>query len=379
MAEDPQAAGEQRLAARHLLQHPLTVAEADPELFTLIRRHEEQLDRWFTQRLGYRLQVSADTARLSKIGWVSDRPLRTHSGRAFHHLEYVLLVLTLAATIAGPAVVSLRDLVDRVRSAAADGSIDLDDDATQRRAQVAVLKWMIDHGLAEELHHRIDDYKENAEADAVLRTRPDRIAMVPLGAVHGLTDSTSAEEMLAAADRRASLRAWLRARLVEDPVLYRDDLDDDEWDELRRRRGEDARLLEEMFGLTLEARAEGVAAIDHDGRLSAIRFPASGTVGHAALLFIAALHDRGLDGWITDESATELLAELSHPHRSRWKGDLVARPDLLLGDIRELLVSLRLAEARSAPTPGVRLLPGAARFREVVERPAGAGEQMELL
>ncbi len=79
MAEDPQAAGEQRLAARHLLQHPLTVAEADPELFTLIRRHEEQLDRWFTQRLGYRLQVSADTARLSKIGWVSDR-LRKRCG-----------------------------------------------------------------------------------------------------------------------------------------------------------------------------------------------------------------------------------------------------------------------------------------------------------
>lgn len=380
MAEDPHLHAEQRLAARHLLQHPLTVAEADADVFRIVRRHEERLDRWFTQRLGYRLQVTADTARLSKLGWVPDRPLRTTSGRPFHQLEYVLLALTLASTIAGPGVVSLRDLVDKVRSAAVDASVDLADDGTQRRAQVTVLRWMIDHGLAEELHDRVDAYKDDADADAVLRTRPERIALLPLPVLHGLAGDASAEDLLAAADRRGEARrTWLRARLVEDPVLYRDDLDDDEWDELRRRRGEDARLLEEMFGLVLEARAEGTAAIDPDGHLSATRFPATGTVGHAALLFIAAVHERAAGDWLPTDTAVELVAELAEPHRRRWKADLAERPDLLFERVRDLLVSLRLAAERPAPAPAVRLLPGAARFRVVVERRPGDGEQLELL
>ncbi len=379
MAEDPHAAAEQQLAARHLLQHPLTLAEADPDAFRIVRRHEEQLDRWFTQRLGYRLQVTADTARLSKLGWVPDRPLRTGSDRPFHQLEYVVLALTLAATIAGPAVVSLRDLVDKVRSAAADASVDLADDGIQRRAQVSVLRWMIDHGLAEELHDRVDAYKDDAEADAVLRTRPDRIALLPLPVLHGLTAATTADDLLAAADRRSARRTWLRARLVEDPVLYRRDLDDEEWDELRRRRGDDARFLEEMFGLVLEARAEGAAAIDPDGRLSAVRFPATGTVGHAALLFIAALHDRHRGKWVPEAAAVAVVDDLSAPHRRRWKADLADRPDLLLERVCDLLASLRLGERREDPEPAVRLLPGAARFRVIVERQPGGAEQLELL
>lgn len=379
MAEDPQAPGEQQLAARHLLQHPLTVAEAEPDLFRLIRRHEDELDRWFTQRLGYRLRVTADTARLAKLGWVSDRPLRTTSSRAFSHQEYVTLVLTLAATIAGPAVVSLRDLVDKVRAASADASIELADDGTQRRAQVTVLRWMVGQGLAEELHDQVDAYKEDAEADAVLRTKPERIALLPLPVLNGIAETPTPDRFLAAADRRESLRTWMRVRLVEEPVLYRSDLGDSEWEELRRRRGDDARYLEEMFGLELEARAEGVASIDPEGRLSGIRFPAVGTVGHAALLFIATCCDRGLTDWLDQASAVELLVELSGPHRKRWRSDLLERPELLCTEVTELLESLRLAETRIYPEPAVRLLPGAARFRVVIEREAGRGEQLGLL
>jgi hypothetical protein len=142
---DPQAAVDRRVAARHLVQRPLTCAEHDPDVFRLIRRHEAELDRWFTQRLGYRLHVDADTARLFKSGVVVDhRPLRTGSGRGLHQLEYVLLALVLASTAAGPAIISLRDLVDDVRSAAAEAGIALTGDAGERRALVAVLRWMID-------------------------------------------------------------------------------------------------------------------------------------------------------------------------------------------------------------------------------------------
>ena len=200
--------------------------------------------------------------------------------------ECVLLALALASTAAGPAVISLRDLVNEIRSAAAEADIDLVGDATERRAIVSVLRWMIANGLAAELHDRVDAYAEDSNADAVLRMRPDRIALLPLPALVGAAD---AEALLDRAERRSPLRQWMRCRLVEDPVLYREDLDDNEWTELRRRLGEEGRMLAEMFDLALESRAEGVAAIDRDGELTDRRFPTTGTEGHAALLLIAEL------------------------------------------------------------------------------------------
>src|SRR5690606_2779494 len=103
---DPQAAIELRIAARRLLRRPLTCREHDPDVFALIRRHETQLDRWFTQRLGYRLHVDGDTARLFKSGYVpAGRPLQATTERDFTRLEYVILGLVLATTVAGPEVV----------------------------------------------------------------------------------------------------------------------------------------------------------------------------------------------------------------------------------------------------------------------------------
>jgi len=369
---DPQATLELRECARHLIQRPLMCKEHDPDLFRLLRRHETDLDRWFTQRLGYRLHIDADTARLFKMGAVpAQRPLRTRTGRAFLPLEYALLALVLGSTAAGPAVISLRDLVHQVRSAAGEAGVVVDDSPATRRALVAVLQWMIAHGLAAELHAGVDAYAGDAGADAVLRIRPDRIALVALPTLVG---ASSADELLARAERRDAARQWMRCRLVEEPVLYRSDLSEAEWAELRRRLGEEARLLEEMFGLTLEARGEGVAAIDPPGAFAAQRFPTTGTVGHAALLLIEALRSHAAIAieW------TELvghLEDLVATHRRGWSKDLVAAPERLARQVVELLVELRLAERTEVPAPaaedgsasgdarsGIRLLPAAGRF-----------------
>ncbi|MDA8316736.1 MAG: TIGR02678 family protein [Actinomycetota bacterium] len=359
MAADPQAAVERRAAARHLLLHPLTCKEHDPDTFRLIRRHEAVLGHWFAQRLGYRLQVTADTARLSKATYVPERrPLRTSTGRPLHQLELVTLVLVLGATIAGPPVVSLRDLVDLVRSVAAEAEVSLPADATGRRAFVTSLRWMIDQGLASELHARVDAYVEDEDADAVLQLVPDRIAMLPLPAMSAFGD---AEELCARPARQDALRQWLRSRLVEDPVLYRDDLTEDEWGELRRRIGEEERYLEEMFGLLLEVRSEGVAAIDPAGSLSGRAFPAGGTVGHAALLLIEALRGASPCGpataplheqWWTLEEIAAQLQPLCVAHATRWANDLVQSPDRLARAVVDLLLDVRLAEERGGGPPG---------------------------
>lgn len=369
MSDDPQAPAERRQAARHLLAHPFVCSEQAPEMFRLIRRHEVELDRWFTQRLGYRLHVASDTARLFKSGYVpADRPLRTAAGRPLHHLEYTMLILALASTAAGPAVISLRDLIDLVRSAAAEIDLALTGDGTERRALVTALTWMIDHGMATELHAHVDNYAADPDADAVLRMRPERIALVPTAVLAAAGELLSGVDLLTVADRRDNTRQWLRARLVEDPVLYSSDLDDAEWAELRRRLGEESRFLDEMFGLVLEARAEGIAAIDPDGELADVRFPAGGTEGHAALLLLGVLQERA-EAWWPEAAVQQAVANLAAAHARHWAKDQVAAPERLARAAVDLLVRVRLAE-RDRATLDVRLLPAAARFSPAVQERA---------
>jgi len=388
----PQVAGELRAGARHLLGRPLTCAEHDPEMYRLIRRHEAELDRWFTQRLGYRLHVGADTARLYKSGYVPDRrPLRTggRSGRPLRPLEYTTLALILAATAAGPSVVSLRDLNINVRSAAAEAGVTLEGTAVERRAVVRALLWMIEQGLALELHEHVENFSNDEDADAVLQIRPDRIALLPLPGFGAAQP----------APRRAPTRQWLRSRLVEDPVLYRDDCSDEEWAEIRRRLREEAGLLDEMFGLVIEARAEGIAAIDPTGKLADQPFPSTGTVGHAALLFIEQIAARtdsrpspveatnatdatastgaAAGRTFTHSEALAVIDELATIHAKRWANDLVESPPRLTTRVLDLLLDLRLAINESdADRTRYRLLAAAARFTVAVD--PDAAEQTAL-
>ena len=374
---DPQRQLDLRAAARHLVTHPLVLAERDPDTFGLIRRHEQTLDRWFTQRFGYRLQVTADTARLFKSTVVTRRrPLCTAStqSRPFSVREYTMLSLALAAVAAGPSVISLRDLLHEVRSAATDADVTVTDEPADRRALVTALRWMIRHGVAIEMHDRVDRYAADAAADAVLRIRPDRVALLPLPV---LARSEAVDEVLDRPDRGLSSRAWMRSALLEEPVLYRTDLADDEWAELRRRLGEESAIFEEMFGLNIEARAEGVMAIDPEDRLTDSRFPRSGTVGHAALLLI----DRLVETDRTPLGRSEFVdavAVLAAEHRRYWS-KLAEDPDRLADEILELLGDHRLAE-----TDGdvVRLLPAAWRYGVAVEADEGGAtgvEQASLL
>jgi len=362
-ASDPHRALDLRAAARHLVVHPLVLAEREADLFLLIRRHERTLDRWFTQRFGYRLQVTADTARLFKSSVVARcRPLSTtgRQPRAFSQREYTLLALALAAVAAGPNIISLHDLVHEIRSAATDANVALSEEPTDRRALVTALKWMVGHGVAIELHDRIDRYARDDAADAVLRIRPDRVALLPLPV---LARSESVETLVDRDDRRAASRVWMRSLLLEEPVLYRDDLDEAEWTELRRRLGEEAAIFDEMFGLSIEARAEGIVAIDPEGTLSDSRFPLGGTLGQAALLLIERLAASDETSF-THEAVVDIIAALAQERRRYWSR-LAEEPERLADEALALLDAHRLA-TRDAEDR-VRLLPAAWRYA-VAER-----------
>lgn len=375
-------------AARHLLQNPLTCVEQHAEQFSIIRRHELMLDRWFTQRLGYRLHVSSSTARLFKATIVPHRPVMvapTSTGRAMNQRECVLLSLILAAVAAGPRVISLRDLIDDVRTAAADAQVTLTNEAIERRAFIIALKWMIQAGLAKELHEHIDRYEHDESADAILEIDPDRVGLLPL-AVLGRADT--AADLLNRDERRVSLRQWVRAQLVENSAVYEQDMLDHEWKELRRRVGEEVGMLDQMFGLHLEIRAEGFAAIDASGKLSDRLFPTTGTTSHAALLFIDwlcaqpasasvrhvdsamsvsdqkqyATVEEGSDAHtitVTLQEARLAFDQLAQQHSRHWSKAKVAHLNSFLHEVLDLLQDLRLVvmtDERISP------LPAAARF-----------------
>lgn len=352
----PEVTLELREAARHLIAHPLVVAEQRPDLFRLIRRHEQKLDQWFTRRYGYRLQVAADTARLYKTTVVaSRRPLRaTRQKRPFSVLEYKMLALTLAAVVSGPNVISLRDLVRDIRTAAAEAGIAFAQDAADRRALVTALRWMISHGIAGEMHDRVASYATNDAADAVLNIRPDRVALLPLPV---LARSGQLKELLDRSDQRSSQRTWLRAMLLEEPAVYRADFTDKEWTELRRRLGEESTILEEMFGLHLEVRAEGVMAIDPDGEMTDSRFPGAGTVSHAALLLIDRLCGTGHNP-ITRSQVLRSVEELAREYRPYWS-NLAENRDKFAREILSLLCDHRMIEVVH---DDVRVLPAAWRY-----------------
>lgn len=350
-------AGELREAARCLVAQPLVAAEQHDEEFVLIRRHRQQLDQWFTQRFGYRLQVTADTARLFKTtAIVRNRPLWTATvqPRPFGISEYLMLALVLAAVVSGPNVISLRDLIEEVRGAAAEAGVEVGIEPSDRRALVTALRWMIAHGLATELHERIDEYAHDAEADAVLAIRPDRVAMLPLPV---LAQAETAEQLLKRSGASGAARTWMRARVLEEPVVYRSDFDSDEWSELRRRLGEEAAFFDEMFGLHIEARAEGVMAVDAGGELSDVRFPQTGTVGHAALLLADRLA-RDDEVSLRRDAVVDLVADLATEHRPYWS-QLADNPGRLADEALALLADHRLVGLEGEE---VAVLPAAARY-----------------
>lgn len=362
-----------RTAARHMLQHPFTCCEQYPEMFSTIRRHEQQLDRWFTQRLGYRLHVSSFTARLFKNTVVPHRPVLsapTSAQRAMSQRECTMLSLILAAVAAGPRIISLRDLVEDVRTAAADADIVLSNEPVERRAFIIALKWMIKAGMAAELHEHIDRYEHDANADAIVEIDPDRVSLLPLPA---LGRAESARTLLDRSDRRIQVRQWLRAQLAENTVVYRDDLEEHEWSQLRRRIGEEVSLFEQMFDLSVEARFEGVAAIDASGQLSDRKFPSTGTVGHAALVLVEWLLMQS-EAAVSTHKAQAAFAEMADKHRKHWSQSRLAQMPAFFTDVVMLLQELRLV---STDDKAITVLPAAARYSLIETVGAAQGDNDE--
>ncbi|MFN2607160.1 MAG: TIGR02678 family protein [Acidimicrobiales bacterium] len=371
-------------ALRHLLRHPLTL-DGGPhaEAFRLVRRHREELGRDVRQLLGYRLVVEASFARLYKAGLGAGkaRPLRRASGAPFSPRTYAYLALCCSALLTGRQQILLSALADQVRHAAVEAGITLGyDNHADRRAFVAALRQLVIWGVLVEDDGSVGAFADDAGAEALLSVRRDVVRHLLAVPLREVEQPEELVRLAAEPGAGAGARHRVRRLLVEEPAVLADDVDEESWAWLRQSQRREARTFSELFGLELEIRAEGVAAIDRRDELTDEAFPRGGTLGHAALLVVTELAHRLRPGAMRGEGLTttvavpdgmldEVVAAVHERHGRRWKQDYLDHPARLPRDVEDLLVAMGLL--RRAAGGQLHLTAVANRYApEVAEVPA---------
>jgi len=367
-------AQERREAARALLMRPILVAHRHPTELALVRRHATALKSTFASLLGYHLVVESGFARLIKSPLPKEapiRPARRANGSPFTAKTYTYLALVCAGLLA-PDVgdqVLVSHLVEQLRADAASAGIHIDDSLPERRHLVAAIELLVEWGVLVETDGTVAGWGERREEALLTITR----GLLPHLLARPLHPHTRPSDLWAVdADVPEQPRRSLRRKLVDNPVVWREELTQGERDALSRERTELTRLLDEAFGLSLEVRAEGALAYDTDGELTDLPFPGTGTVRQASLLLLDALidtlrptarsevilADRRIPGVLAPwPLVEECLAELSTRYAKMWRDD---QPGRLRSDCVATLTSLDLAIATDE---GLIIRPAAARYR----------------
>lgn len=385
---------QRRAALRALLARPLLVADTDGEALVLVRRHLTDLRAWLSRETGWRLVADAETARLFKTATVvsdATHPARGHNKEPFGRRRYVTLCLALSALARADAQTTLGSLADDMLTAAAEPELvaagfTLTLDSRADRADlVAVVRLLLGWGVMSRVAGDEDAYL-SAGADVLYDVRRPVLGVL-LSGIRGpstVTAGTFSERLeeltaqpVAESDdlRNQALRRRLTGRLLDDPVVYYDELDEDERAYLLSQRHAITRRIEEASGLIPEMRAEGIAMIDPEDELTDMRMPEQRTDGHVTLLiaeYLAGREEATLD------ELHAFVRRAAAKHVTYWRKG-VTEPGAetgLLAIALEKLSALRLAGLDGHV---VRSRPAIARFalaeptiRETRKGPADA-------
>ena len=168
-----------------------------------------------------------------------------------------------------------------------------------------VLRWLADWGVVRVSEGESqDDYVDRGrDGDCLLTVDQGRLgsltsAQRPLTEIGGSADLIDEGEYPPTDEgRRARVRHTLARRLVEDPVVYVDELSEEERGYFLAQRPTNlTRSIEEATGLRAEHRAEGTAFVDPERKLTDTRFPGRGLDRQLPLLlcpFLAAELEAG--------------------------------------------------------------------------------------
>jgi uncharacterized protein (TIGR02678 family) len=353
-------------------------------------RHRAELVRWFDDNAGWRLLVdpAGRHARLLKRPARPDatRPARTTTGgrRPFDRRRYVLLSLALAALDGEQLQVTLARLAEAVRELSLEepslASFD-PEHAHERHAFVDVVRFLCELGVLAQRDGDDERYARSREGDAlydvgerilshlVAAPRPPALSASPAAMMEEERGETEEGE-------RTRARHAVFRRLLDDPVVYHDELDDRARDWLLHGSGHLYDRLRADAGLSVERREEGLAAIDPAGELTDTPFPeGSSTVKHAALLLCEWLADRARCARAAPDAGAAAapweeivarVAALQQAHAGRWAKEFEAGAEgagELAREALRVLVAFGLAApAKTGDEAAFVARPAAARF-----------------
>ncbi|MFE3324955.1 TIGR02678 family protein [Streptomyces sp. NPDC059176] len=378
---DSRRTAEFHKAARALLKEPLLLARGpSADAYRLVRRYAAELREWFDRNTGWSLRVDAESARLRKTpGAPADttHPAReaSRAGMPFTRRRYVLLCLALAALERGEAQIALGRLAEQVVLDATDpqliaSGVEFTLERREERLDLAaVVRLLLRYGVLRRVAGDEDAYVSGA--GDVLYDVERRVLAGLLAARHGPSliaadgfeerlDALTAESALDSDELRfRAIRQKLTRRLLDDPVLYYDELTDEELVYLTRQRAFLTARVGELTGLVPEVRAEGIAMVDPHDDLTDVRMPEQGTRGHVTLLL--AEHLAAADGEVGRGELEHRVRELVAVHGAFWSKS--AKQPGTEGELVEQALAKLTALALVRRTPGgVTALPALARY-----------------
>ena len=334
---------------RALLRHPLIVAD-DPELsgdFARIRRQADALRAWFSRQTGWRLEVTAECARLYKTpGRLTDGTrgaLNDKDQTPFTRRRYVLCCLALAVLVRGEAQTTLGELAQGIVHLWQEGSfhgMEFDLSAMEsRRDLVAAVRWLMSfHALRRvdgEDQRFIQSQKNEVLYDVrhhivyrLLAVRRPPAVIKATGWRERLASLTDEPHDFAGEQRNLQIRHEINRRLLDDPVLYvPGDLSADAQDYFAKQRPHIARALEEGTGMEIEDRHDGMALSDPRGDCTDLGLPEEGTDGHATLLtaeYLGRLREERPGDVIPIAVVEQFLTRQAAQFRKFWRKDATA-------------------------------------------------------
>ena len=376
---------EQRQALKTLLQNPLLTANGKhAEAFVLVRRHEEALREWLSRNLNWSLYTDSETVRLSKVPVnLKDTSRGAKVGKqAFSRRRYALFCLALAALTQGERQTTLGRLFELIlHLASADpelGAAGLLLDPTlrdHRRDLVGAVHLMLELGLLARI-----DGEESAfiggKGDVLYTVNRSALAWVlNVRRSPSTVEERDFEQRLQAivkepaaenedANRRR-IRLFLNRKLLDDPVLYYEQLDDEERSYLQNQRNKIVRELELFTGLHPEIRREGIAMADESGQLTDLDMPAEGTEGHITLLVASFLanHLKEYGGLpIATQAIRSYLLDAAEIYGKYWRKD-ARSPEALASLQDEAIARLQALHLIRTDRDGIVALPALARYQ----------------
>jgi uncharacterized protein (TIGR02678 family) len=284
------------------------------------------------------------------------------------------LCLALSALARADAQTTLGSLADDVLTAAADPELAAAgftltlDSRADRADLVAVVRLLLGWGVLSRVAGDEDAYL-SAGADVLYDVRRSVLGVL-LSSIRGPSTVTAGSfperlaeltaEPVAESDelRNQALRRRLTQRLLDDPVVYYDELDEDERAYLLSQRHAITRRIQEATGLVPEMRAEGIAMVDPEDELTDVRMPEQRTDGHVTLLVAEYLARRDQ---ATLGALHAFVRKAAAEHATYWRKGVTepgAETELLATALDKLL-ALRLVELDGDV---VRSRPAIARF-----------------